>query len=151
MGMSRVLWERVCRLRTYDIGRLLNINFGTTHQRVAQGAQWLDAVYPEWVDHIDVEHLDIASGVDCICGQLFQYNQSIFGMWDTEIAGWEAICGIESMAKLAGSMHLSLFERGMTNPSDTATWKRLIEARRMQAVEEVVHKVQAEVGELVPA
>jgi hypothetical protein len=39
--------------------------------RVEAGAAWLDAVYPEWWTHIDLDELDLADSCRCVCGQLF--------------------------------------------------------------------------------
>jgi hypothetical protein len=43
----------------------------TPEQRVANGAAWLDEDRPGWESKIDLARLDIASGIDCICGQVF--------------------------------------------------------------------------------
>lgn len=39
-------------------------------QRVWRGAELLDRVYPEWREHVDVNTLDMTSGVHCVLGQL---------------------------------------------------------------------------------
>ena len=38
---------------------------------VTRGAEMLDRQRPEWYREIDMARLNIASGKDCICGQLF--------------------------------------------------------------------------------
>lgn len=43
----------------------------TPEQRVAAGAEWLDAEWPGWEPRIDLGSLDIANGRECICGQGF--------------------------------------------------------------------------------
>lgn len=39
--------------------------------RVENGAAWLDSVKPNWYLEINIQSLDIASGEQCICGQVF--------------------------------------------------------------------------------
>jgi hypothetical protein len=40
-------------------------------ERVARGADWLDAVYPEWWTKIDLGRLDLGNSCRCVLGQLF--------------------------------------------------------------------------------
>lgn len=42
----------------------------TIAERVAAGAAWLDEHEPGWVDLIDLDKLNLASGCRCILGQL---------------------------------------------------------------------------------
>lgn len=43
----------------------------TREQQVAAGAEWLDAERPGWELLIDLGRLNLASGWDCVCGQVF--------------------------------------------------------------------------------
>lgn len=42
----------------------------TIAERVAAGAEWLDANYPGWADRVDIVLLDIRDCEDCVLGQL---------------------------------------------------------------------------------
>lgn len=39
--------------------------------RVEDGAAWLDSVKPNWYLEVNIQSLDISSGEQCICGQVF--------------------------------------------------------------------------------
>lgn len=39
-------------------------------ERVKRGADWLDAVLPEWWRTFDLNRFDLASGCNCVVGQL---------------------------------------------------------------------------------
>jgi hypothetical protein len=41
------------------------------YNRVANGAEWLDAIKPNWYLEVNTEELEISSGDSCICGQVF--------------------------------------------------------------------------------
>lgn len=56
-------------------------------QRVARGAAQLDGVRPGWEKQIDLEVLDIGSGLDCVWGQVFgSYTKGlhVLGLDDKE-------------------------------------------------------------------
>lgn len=40
-------------------------------ERVQRGASWLDEVRPNWRSQINPDRLDIASGWNCVLGQVF--------------------------------------------------------------------------------
>lgn len=40
-------------------------------QRVSAGAEFLDGIYDEWADTIDVSTLDLTGCTECVLGQLF--------------------------------------------------------------------------------
>lgn len=40
--------------------------------RVTRGVEFLDTEVPDWRDYIDLETLDIASGDNCVLGQVFR-------------------------------------------------------------------------------
>ena len=48
--------------------------------RVARGAQFLDAVKPDWIDSIDLDRLNMASPRWCMIGQPFG-SYSIVFLW----------------------------------------------------------------------
>lgn len=52
-------------------------------EAVTNGADWLDQVYPEWVEHINLEHLRIASPNHCILGQVFGWYCNIVKVGDS--------------------------------------------------------------------
>lgn len=54
---------------TADICR--HVAESTAEQRVKRGAKWLDENFPGWEGRIDLDTLDVSSGIDCICGQVF--------------------------------------------------------------------------------
>jgi hypothetical protein len=41
-----------------------------TQLAVKQGAYWLDQVYPEWTDHINLFTLNLVSAQKCVLGQI---------------------------------------------------------------------------------
>jgi hypothetical protein len=41
-------------------------------KRVANGARWLDENFPRWEQLVDPHTLEMESGSDCICGQVFK-------------------------------------------------------------------------------
>ena len=43
----------------------------TPAERVRNGARWLDENFPGWMDRIDPDTLQLNSGENCICGQVF--------------------------------------------------------------------------------
>lgn len=47
-------------------------HFDPVREAVTKGADWLDTVYPEWLDKIKLGKLEIACPLDCILGQSFR-------------------------------------------------------------------------------
>jgi hypothetical protein len=43
----------------------------SVQERVARGTRWLDRVQPGWRDALELGRLDLASGDDCVLGQVF--------------------------------------------------------------------------------
>lgn len=41
----------------------------TVEQRVANGVEWLDERWPEWVRAINLDDLDLADSCNCVLGQ----------------------------------------------------------------------------------
>jgi len=39
---------------------------------VTNGADWLDVVYPEWVEHINLDSLELRCLDKCVLGQIFR-------------------------------------------------------------------------------
>jgi hypothetical protein len=46
--------------------------FDSVRESVTRGADWLDDVYPEWLDRVDLDYLSVASSVWCVVGQAFR-------------------------------------------------------------------------------
>lgn len=71
--------------------------------RVKHGAYWLDQVYPEWVDKINLQTFDISRGDRCVLGQIAggellfdlpEYASPVSGftvlmVWAHEAGGYE--------------------------------------------------------------
>jgi hypothetical protein len=97
-------------------------------QRVEAGAAWLDENMPGWVDVIDLDTLDLASGCSCVLGQLAADVQ--------QGAGYGAFRGRE--AKHLGLPYLTSFEAerlGFVNSKNeydelNELWTALISRRR---------------------
>lgn len=69
-------------------------------ERVKRGIALLEREYgPSWVDHIDLDRLDLRSGGSCVLGQLYGcYTDGLQVLWpelsaeaDTDVDGWEKI------------------------------------------------------------
>jgi hypothetical protein len=43
----------------------------SVQERVARGVRWLDGVRPGWRDALELSRLSLASGHDCVLGQVF--------------------------------------------------------------------------------
>lgn len=55
---------------TADICR--HVSTSSAASRAERGAKWLDENFPGWEGRLDVATLDISSGENCICGQVFE-------------------------------------------------------------------------------
>lgn len=42
----------------------------TTRPEICEGVRFLDTEYPEWLEAIDLDQLDLESNADCVLGQL---------------------------------------------------------------------------------
>ena len=123
--------------------------------RVARGAAYLDKVHPTWVDEVNLDILDLASGCNCVLGQIvsatngdpeggyynvaehcptdFGYNQAL------ELARTVGFRQpLSRRQAVAYGFHLSkrhaLLSRWTSVKAEweglTAEWRKLIEARR---------------------
>jgi len=110
----------------------------TLAERVAAGAEWLDANYPGWVDHVDLVLLDIRDCEDCVLGQLAgnYWHAPLFTDLAAEAdviadgAPWHADPIAEDRA-MHRSMPLGFCGGTLDDESDlTHEWMRLIGARR---------------------
>ena len=52
----------------------------TPEKRVQRGAAFLDKVKPDWFTKIDLGSLDLASGCDCVLGQIVRFEADKEGM-----------------------------------------------------------------------
>ena len=95
-------------------------------ERVERGAALLDERIPGWWKHIDLSRLDVASGCDCVAGQLpggyVKVADDLFGPGVTYDS--EADHGFE--AEGFGTDTAEFAEL-------TVAWRDLIEARRAGA------------------
>jgi len=78
----------------------------TAEERVAAGAEWLDAAKPEWPTLVNRETLDLASCGNCILGQVFAEEAEAQGYGDgytmhLDIIGWDHL-GIVADRGFAG-------------------------------------------------
>ena len=87
----------------------------TAAEAVANGAQRLDKIKPDWYREINLGILDVASGYDCICGQL-----------GDEI--WEQM-GNTGPAGFAESLGI-VCSKGIGYGELTVEWRAAIIARR---------------------
>jgi hypothetical protein len=61
----------------------MNMSVNPYDIRVALGAQFLDAIKPDWVDSIDLDRLHMESGRLCMIGQLFGDYGNVF-LWPAD-------------------------------------------------------------------
>lgn len=104
----------------------------TIEQRVAAGAKWLDENQPRWLDHVDIEALDLESCQRCVLGQLFgDFRESpLLAGLDLDSPWGDA----QAEANTA-PLGFDVFE-GEDSCSGfaelTAEWRRVIESRRAE-------------------
>ena len=58
-------------MATITVDACRYVHSSTAEERVKRGARWLDENFPGWEGRIHPDTLDVSSGVDCICGQVF--------------------------------------------------------------------------------
>lgn len=51
----------------------------TLSARVDAGAAWLDANYPDWLEKVTINELNLKSACDCVLGQLFYTEAEVHG------------------------------------------------------------------------
>ena len=59
-------------------------------ERIDKGVAWLNANVPDWLDRIDLDRLDLASGCRCVLGQLFAHVVDELGTEDGFTAVWQS-------------------------------------------------------------
>lgn len=93
---------------------------GTIRRRVNRGAAWLDKVFPDWVNRINLESLKLVSGERCVLGQLFgDYYQTADFFFGNHLTLKDERLGFSAPVGQYGTLE--------------ATWKRFIKARRKHA------------------
>lgn len=96
-------------------------------RRVARGAELMDRTYPGWFDAIDLRTLNIASGRNCVLGQIHgDYVRGCrhLGIEEDALAsvGYGFIAGVSAA-------FVPLFQTTRL----TRAWRREVERRRVQA------------------
>lgn len=96
--------------------------------RVRAGVDLLDREAPGWVDHIDLDALDISSEFWCVLGQLFDDRRS-----DGYTEGLDEL-GIEGKANLYGFCGAFVGDEAHEDERRlTYAWRNRIDARRVTA------------------
>jgi len=109
----------------------------TIEQRVAAGAEWLDARMPGWVDKVSLDRLRLLSPCDCILGQAFGdfYTAPLpceFEARDEVAANLGFMSSVEINDELLGSAAFDAYDSAEQQEYRElhTEWTRLILARR---------------------
>lgn len=91
-------------------------------QDVERGAQWLDRVYPEWVDVINLDKLNMSNSSLCVWGQITKLKSR---GWDLIMKVTRGTTGNEDWVTTHG------FETYFEHGELTALWTEEIKKRRL--------------------
>ena len=110
-------------------------------ERIAAGVEWLDANYPNWIDVVEVNQLNLWSACNCVLGQLFAteaggentgYDYAIEEVWDEEYQNVirEPILTSQQAQAYGFDIDFDLGESIVTYQELTDKWKEVIASRK---------------------
>lgn len=112
-------------------------------ERVARGIALLDEKVPGWVEHIDLEKLDIMGGSQCVTAQVagwktdtfdFRDGMDLLGLWTNEDNGGSYTShGFNAEADWARDLPEG-YDQSAAYVELTRIWKRVISARQQDGV-----------------
>lgn len=105
------------------------MNEPTATEAAAQGAKWLDMVYPEWPNVIDISSLNMRSGKYCVLGQIATPEE--FDYVPGSLGGYDLMADFLADAERDGvQIGTWLMNHGFTNPASTRAlvWNKLDDA-----------------------
>lgn len=126
-----------------------------TTERVAAGGKWLDTHQDAgWFNRVDLDQLDMVSGVACVLGQLYRGKAALIGYHNGYAYAVGQLGGIPE----AGQLGFNCCGFDQDYEALTAAWKDYIVARRVAeqepwvGVDDLAESLgQMLRGEVVPA